>query len=118
MVTIPRSAEAPAADGGATILRPGFIHGQRQVHLPNNTVLSVPLGLVGKPMEWLLNLDPVHKCVDTVHSMNIPVVGDIFRDLTVSPVSVEALARFAVNAAFDDLYNGVHEIDAIRKGRL
>ncbi|KAJ3693252.1 hypothetical protein LUZ60_008732 [Juncus effusus] len=72
---------------GGVILRPGFIHGTRQVGS-----LKIPLGLIGSPLETLLqHAKPLNK---------IPVVGPLLSP----PVSVTSVARVAVRAATDQVF--------------
>ncbi|KAJ3698242.1 hypothetical protein LUZ61_001947 [Rhynchospora tenuis] len=72
---------------GGVIIRPGFIHGTRQVGS-----LKVPLGLIGSPLEMLLqHAKPLNK---------LPVVGP----LLTPPVSAASVAKVAVRAATDPVF--------------
>ncbi|KAG0449371.1 hypothetical protein HPP92_027411 [Vanilla planifolia] len=69
------------------ILRPGFIHGTRQVG-----GIKIPLGVVGSPLEMILqHAKPLSK---------VPVFGPLFTP----PVSVAAVSRVAVRAATDQVF--------------
>lgn len=84
-----RAAEAKLAQvfpSGGVALRPGFIHGTRNV-----AGIPVPLQVVGVPLDKLLGLLPAQRLA------GLPVVGPA----AVPPVSVEGLARAAVAAATD-----------------
>ncbi|CAN6195629.1 unnamed protein product [Urochloa humidicola] len=72
---------------GGVILRPGFIHGTRQVGS-----VKIPLGLVGAPMQMVLqNAKPLAR---------LPLVGP----LLTPPVSVTSVAKVAVRAATDPVF--------------
>ncbi|KAI0496628.1 hypothetical protein KFK09_022949 [Dendrobium nobile] len=69
------------------ILRPGFIYGTRQVG-----GLKIPLGVIGSPLEMILqHAKPLNK---------VPVFGP----LLTPPVSVTAVAKVAVRAATDQVF--------------
>ncbi|KAI3863196.1 hypothetical protein MKW92_044399 [Papaver armeniacum] len=69
------------------ILRPGFIHGTRKVGS-----VKLPLGLIGSPLEMVLQrAKPLSR---------VPLVGP----LLTPPVSVNAVARVAVRAATDSVF--------------
>lgn len=72
---------------GGVILRPGFIHGTRRVGS-----VKIPLGLVGSPMQMVLqNAKPLAR---------LPLVGP----LLTPPVSVASVAKVAVRAATDPVF--------------
>ncbi|GMP28523.1 hypothetical protein CsSME_00004028 [Camellia sinensis var. sinensis] len=72
---------------GGVILRPGFIHGTRQVGS-----MKLPLGVVGAPLEMVLqHAKPLNQ---------IPLVGPLFTP----PVNVNSVARVAVRAATDPVF--------------
>ncbi|KAL5708407.1 hypothetical protein ACHQM5_019204 [Ranunculus cassubicifolius] len=72
---------------GGVILRPGFIHGTRQVGS-----MKIPLGLIGAPMEMVFqNAKPLGR---------IPVIGPLFTP----PVNVNSVAKVAVRAATDPVF--------------
>ncbi|KAL6863820.1 hypothetical protein ACP4OV_016723 [Aristida adscensionis] len=72
---------------GGVILRPGFMHGTRRV---GN--LKIPLGLVGSPLQMVLqNAKPLTR---------LPLVGP----LLTPPVSVTSVAKVAVRAATDPVF--------------
>ncbi|XP_058187849.1 uncharacterized protein At1g32220, chloroplastic-like [Rhododendron vialii] len=72
---------------GGVILRPGFIHGTRQVGS-----MKIPLGAIGSPLETVLkHAKPLSQ---------IPLVGP----LLTPPVSVNSVARVAVRAATDPVF--------------
>ncbi|KAL6594374.1 hypothetical protein ACP70R_048567 [Stipagrostis hirtigluma subsp. patula] len=72
---------------GGVILRPGLIHGTRRV---GN--LKIPLGLVGSPMQMVLqNAKPLTR---------LPLVGP----LLTPPVPVTSVAKVAVRAATDPVF--------------
>jgi nucleoside-diphosphate-sugar epimerase len=72
---------------GGVILRPGFIHGTRQVGS-----MKIPLGVIGSPLEMVLkHSKPLNQ---------IPLVGP----LLTPPVSVNSVARVAVRGATDPVF--------------
>ncbi|XBH69252.1 uncharacterized protein At1g32220, chloroplastic [Aegilops tauschii subsp. strangulata] len=72
---------------GGVILRPGFIHGTRRVGNVN-----IPLGLVGSPMQMVLqNAKPLTR---------LPLVGPMLTP----PVSATSVAKVAVRAATDPVF--------------
>ncbi|XP_006664957.1 uncharacterized protein At1g32220, chloroplastic [Oryza brachyantha] len=72
---------------GGVILRPGFIHGTRRVGS-----VKVPLGLIGSPMQMVLqSAKPLTR---------LPLVGP----LLTPPVSVASVAKVAVRAATDPVF--------------
>lgn len=72
---------------GGVILRPGFIHGTRQVGS-----MKIPLGVIGSPLEMVLqHAKPLNR---------IPLVGPLFTP----PVSVSAVAKVAIRAATDQVF--------------
>ena len=79
---------------GGVYLRPGFIHGTKAVG-----ALTVPLGLVGAPLEALM-ANPVAKAVIT-DALPAPLGG-----LLCPPVGVETVAKAAVAAATDPALRG------------
>lgn len=82
---------------GGVILRPGFIYGT--IHLSG---MKVPLGVIGSPLEMVLqHAKPLNQ---------IPLVGPLF----VPPVNVTSVAKVAVRAATDPVFPpGVLDIHAI-----
>lgn len=81
------------------ILRPGFIHGVRQVGS-----VKLPLNAIGSPLELLL------KNVQAVSQ--VPVVGK----LLVPPVKVATVAKVAVRSATDNsIPPGVMDVWGIRR---
>ncbi|CAL5081026.1 unnamed protein product [Urochloa decumbens] len=84
---------------GGVILRPGFIHGTRQVGS-----VKIPLGLVGAPMQMVLqNAKPLAR---------LPVVGP----LLTPPVSVTSVAKVAVRAATDPVFPpGIVDVHGIMR---
>ncbi|KAE8022159.1 hypothetical protein FH972_007987 [Carpinus fangiana] len=72
---------------GGVILRPGFIHGTRQVGR-----MKLPLSLIGAPLEMVLRYAKV--------LTRIPLVGPLFT----SPVNVTSVAKVAVRAAMDPAF--------------
>ncbi|KAG9130753.1 hypothetical protein Leryth_012685 [Lithospermum erythrorhizon] len=72
---------------GGVILRPGFIHGTRQVGS-----MKLPLGVIGSPLEMVLqHAKPLSQ---------VPFVGGLFTP----PVSVNAVAKVTVRAATDPVF--------------
>ncbi|XP_070021042.1 uncharacterized protein At1g32220, chloroplastic isoform X1 [Nicotiana sylvestris] len=72
---------------GGIILRPGFIYGTRRVGS-----MKLPLGVVGSPLEMILQrAKPLSQ---------IPLVGPLFTP----PVNVTAVAKVAVRAATDPVF--------------
>ncbi|XP_062152744.1 uncharacterized protein At1g32220, chloroplastic-like isoform X2 [Alnus glutinosa] len=72
---------------GGVILRPGFIHGTRQVGR-----MKLPLSLIGAPLEMVLRYaKPLTR---------IPLVGPLFTP----PVNVTSVAKVAVRAAIDPAF--------------
>ncbi|XP_043700626.1 uncharacterized protein At1g32220, chloroplastic [Telopea speciosissima] len=69
------------------ILKPGFIHGTRQVGS-----IKLPLGVIGSPLEMVLqHAKPLTQ---------VPLVGPLFTP----PVSVLSVAKVAVRAATDPVF--------------
>ncbi|XP_074297765.1 uncharacterized protein At1g32220, chloroplastic-like [Silene latifolia] len=82
---------------GGVILRPGFIHGTRQVGS-----MKVPLGVIGSPLEMVFQY--------TKPLTQIPLVGPLFTP----PVSVTAVAKVAVRAATDPVFPpGIIDVNGI-----
>lgn len=72
---------------GGVILRPGFIYGTRRVGS-----MKLPLGVIGSPLEMILqHARPLTQ---------VPLVGPLFTP----PVSVQAVAKVAVRAATDPVF--------------
>lgn len=72
---------------GGVILRPGFIHGTRQVGS-----VKLPLGVIGAPLEMVLQ--------QAKPLTNLPLIGPLFTP----PVNVNSVARVAVRAATDPVF--------------
>lgn len=70
---------------GGVILRPGFIHGTRQV---GN--IKIPLSVLGGPLEMVLR--------NAKSASQLPFIGPLF----VPPVKATAVAKTAVRAATDN----------------
>jgi nucleoside-diphosphate-sugar epimerase len=87
----------------ATILQPGFIYGDRAV---GST--SLPLGLVGQPVEQLLtgSLGKALKPLGALPGSDVVLAP---------PVSVDAVAAAAVACATGRHPAGVYDIDAINR---
>ncbi|XP_021291017.1 uncharacterized protein At1g32220, chloroplastic isoform X1 [Herrania umbratica] len=84
-------------DGAGIILRPGFIHGTRQV---GN--MKLPLGAIGAPLQMVLQ----HAKFLT----RIPLIGPLF----IPPVKVTSVAKVAVRAAIDPLFpSGIVDVYGI-----
>ncbi|KAL6524225.1 hypothetical protein OROMI_031320 [Orobanche minor] len=72
---------------GGVILRPGFIYGTRSVGS-----MKLPLGVIGSPLEMVLQYaKPLNQ---------VPLVGPLFTP----PVNVTAVAKVAVRAATDPVF--------------
>ncbi|XP_058114966.1 uncharacterized protein At1g32220, chloroplastic isoform X1 [Magnolia sinica] len=72
---------------GGIILRPGFIYGTRQVGS-----MKLPLGVIGSPLEMVLqHAKPLNR---------VPLVGP----LLTPPVNVTSVAKVAVRAATDPVF--------------
>ncbi|XP_077223159.1 uncharacterized protein At1g32220, chloroplastic-like [Tasmannia lanceolata] len=72
---------------GGVILRPGFIHGTRQIGS-----MKVPLGVIGAPLEMAFqNAKPLNQ---------LPLLGPLFTP----PVNVTSVAKVAVRAATDPVF--------------
>ncbi|GMQ02690.1 hypothetical protein CsSME_00048802 [Camellia sinensis var. sinensis] len=72
---------------GGVILRPGFIHGTRRVGS-----MKLPLGVIGSPLEMVLQYaKPLNQ---------VPLVGP----LLTPPVNVTSVAKVAVRAATDPVF--------------
>jgi len=84
---------------GGVILRPGFIHGNRQVGS-----LKIPLSAIGAPLEMLLkNAKPASQ---------LPLVGNFL----MPPVKVTSVARAAVRSAIDNAVPpGVLDVWSIKR---
>ncbi|XP_048602348.1 uncharacterized protein At1g32220, chloroplastic-like isoform X1 [Brassica napus] len=93
-----RATEAEILDkfgNRGTVLRPGFIHGTRQVGS-----IKLPLSLIGAPLEMVLKLFPKEVT-------KIPLIGP----LLIPPVSVKSVAGTAVKAAVDpEFASGVVDV--------
>ncbi|CAN1816498.1 Uncharacterized protein At1g32220, chloroplastic [Linum perenne] len=87
-----------AAEKGI-ILRPGFIYGTRGVGS-----LKLPLGVIGSPMEMVLqHAKPLNQ---------LPLIGPLFTP----PVDVTAVARVALRAATDPVFPpGVIDVNGIQR---
>lgn len=84
---------------GGVILRPGFIYGTRSVGS-----MKIPLGVVGSPLEMVLQqAKPLNQ---------LPVVGPLFTP----PVNVTAVAKVAVRAATDPVFPpGIIDVQGIQR---
>ncbi|XVE71307.1 hypothetical protein DITRI_Ditri10aG0141000 [Diplodiscus trichospermus] len=84
---------------GGVILRPGFIYGTRSVGR-----VKLPLGVVGSPLEMVLQ---------HAKSLNqLPLVGPLFTP----PVNVTAVAKVAVRAATDPVFPpGIVDVYGIQR---
>ncbi|XP_059645233.1 uncharacterized protein At1g32220, chloroplastic isoform X3 [Cornus florida] len=84
---------------GGVILRPGFIHGTRRVGS-----MKIPLGVIGSPLEMILqHAKPLNQ---------VPLVGPLFTP----PVSVTSVAKVAVRAATDPVFPpGIIDAFGIRR---
>ncbi|XP_042483086.1 uncharacterized protein At1g32220, chloroplastic-like isoform X2 [Macadamia integrifolia] len=84
---------------GGVILRPGFMHGTRQVGS-----VKVPLGVIGSPLEMVLQYaKPLTQ---------VPLVGP----LLTPPVSVTSIAKVAVRAATDLVFPpGIVDVYGIQR---
>ncbi|OMO90638.1 hypothetical protein COLO4_19002 [Corchorus olitorius] len=84
---------------GGVILRPGFIYGTRTVGS-----VKLPLGVVGSPMEMVLqHAKPLNQ---------LPIVGPLFTP----PVNVTAVAKVAVRAATDPVFPpGIVDVHGIQR---
>ncbi|CAE6103657.1 unnamed protein product [Arabidopsis arenosa] len=93
-----RATEAEILDkfgNRGTVLRPGFIHGTRQVGS-----IKLPLSLIGAPLEMVLKLFPKEVT-------KIPLIGP----LLIPPVNVKSVAGTAVKAAVDpEFASGVIDV--------
>lgn len=84
------------------MLRPGFIYGKRKVD-----GYEIPLDLVGKPLERFLK---------ATQNFTRPLSSLPASDLLLAPpVSVDDVARAAVNAVTDDEFFGVFTIEQIKE---
>ncbi|CAI0376543.1 unnamed protein product [Linum tenue] len=86
---------------GGIILRPGFIYGTRGVGS-----LKLPLGVIGSPMEMVLqHAKPLNQ---------LPLIGPLFTP----PVDVNAVARVALRAATDPVFPpGIIDVYGIQRYR-
>ncbi|KAK6279697.1 hypothetical protein POUND7_019964 [Theobroma cacao] len=95
-----RVTEAELTDkfpNGGIILRPGFIHGTRQV---GN--MKFPLSAIGAPLQMVLQ----HAKFLT----RIPLIGPLF----IPPVKVTSVAKVAIRAAIDPLFpSGIVDVYGI-----
>ncbi|CAI9289211.1 unnamed protein product [Lactuca saligna] len=84
---------------GHVILRPGFIYGNRRVGS-----MEVPLGVIGSPLEMILqHAKPLTQ---------IPLVGP----LLTPPVNVTAVAKVAVRAAIDPVFPpGIVDVHGLQR---
>ncbi|XAR71464.1 hypothetical protein NMG60_11028737 [Bertholletia excelsa] len=72
---------------GGVILRPGFIYGTRRVGR-----MKLPLGVIGSPLEMILQHAKALK--------QVPLIGPLFTP----PVNVTSVAKVAVRAASDPVF--------------
>ncbi|CAI0376695.1 unnamed protein product [Linum tenue] len=86
---------------GGIILRPGFVYGTRGVGS-----LKLPLGVIGSPMEMVLqHAKPLNQ---------LPLIGPLFTP----PVDVNAVARVALRAATDPVFPpGIIDVYGIQRYR-
>lgn len=92
---------------GGVVLKPGFIYGDRVVPELNN--ITVPLGLAGEPLKELLKIELVKNIASKIEDFP---ASDV---LLVPPVSVDAVATAAVQAATDKGINGILDVAAIEE---
>ncbi|XP_010492447.1 PREDICTED: uncharacterized protein At1g32220, chloroplastic isoform X2 [Camelina sativa] len=96
-----RATEAEILDkfgNRGTVLRPGFIHGTRQVGS-----IKLPLSLIGAPLEMVLKLLPKEVT-------KLPLIGP----LLIPPVNVKSVAGTAVKAAVDpEFASGIIDVYGI-----
>ncbi|KAB1204763.1 hypothetical protein CJ030_MR8G027390 [Morella rubra] len=84
---------------GGVILRPGVIHGTRSVGS-----MKIPLGVIGSPLEMVLERAKPLK--------QLPLVGPLFTP----PVSVTSVAKVAVRAATDPVFPpGIIDVEGIQR---
>lgn len=79
------------------VLRPGFIHGTRNVPLPSNPIaksLDIPLWVLGKPMEKIFNFAPIRLLRHSLPGL---------KAILAPPVSRENLGKVAVAAALGEI---------------
>ncbi|XP_010497487.1 PREDICTED: uncharacterized protein At1g32220, chloroplastic-like, partial [Camelina sativa] len=100
-INLERATEAEILDkfgNRGTILRPGFIHGTRQVGS-----IKLPLSLIGAPLEMVLKLFPKEVT-------KLPLIGP----LLIPPVNVKSVAGTAVKAAVDpEFASGIIDVYGI-----
>ncbi|KAI4337219.1 hypothetical protein L6164_015664 [Bauhinia variegata] len=84
---------------GGVVLRPGFIYGTRSVGS-----MKIPLGVIGTPLEMVLQ---------HARALNkVPLVGPLFTP----PVNVTAVAKVAVRAATDPVFPpGIIDVYGIQR---
>jgi len=79
------------------ILKPGFIYGSRYI----SETSAIPLYLVGKPMEFILNISPFNQL------KNLPGCRAIFE----SPISVSSVGLVAAAAALGKVEKKVLKVE-------
>jgi nucleoside-diphosphate-sugar epimerase len=87
-----------------TVLRPGFIYGTRQVPMSSSN-LSIPLGLLGRPLQALFSTPPIAALRDILPGM---------KAILAVPLPVDWVAEVAVEAALE----GVEESGSSEEGRV
>lgn len=74
----------------ATVMRPGFIYGTRQVPVSSSTSIGIPLWALGKPLQIICSLGPVAALRDLLPGM---------KAILAIPLPVEVVAKVAVDEA-------------------
>ena len=83
---------------GGFILQPGMVHGTRQL----SDTVSIPLSLIGSPLETLLTTSPMRIISgnnENIDNLNVIQSSFIGRLLATPPISVDNVARAAAGAA-------------------
>lgn len=84
-------------EGGAgTALRPGMVHGTRYVNLTDSNAISIPLSLIGKPMEVIFGNMKVRGLLGRA------LPGALQR-LCVPAVSADTLGKASMEALLDPI---------------
>jgi hypothetical protein len=107
-----RRAEAAAVAAfpdSSVILQPGMVYGTR--HLPDSDK-TIPLTLVGRPLEVLLNmLSPLASVLNAV-----PIVGSGVASIMAPPIQVDVLADAAISTALpSSTVTGVLDVASIHQ---
>ena len=84
-----RAEDSVLKSKSGLVVRPSFMYGTRYVSLPNNATITIPLWLIGKPLEVILRLPGFNK---------LKYIRGL-RAIFSQPLSVEAVGDVIAHAA-------------------